>query len=534
MYKGRAPSPLLRRRGADSPPYDTMKTAEKGIGEATEEVKRFYVYELRDDTGKVFYVGKGKGKRASQHRAAAIKGVQLRVYHKIRKLWREGRDFEVVKVFFTSDEEKAHTEEIRLIAHYGRANLSNLTDGGEGLSGYRLTRQACARRSASHLGKVVAASVGVSISKTKLGDRALSDGDVEKMKNLRSEGKTWREIGAAFNVSKSTARRRIGKPDKSRPAGLVNIQPYRKLTAEIVLEIRQRYSQGDTITNMALDYLVSITTMHSVVHFNSWRNVEGPHDDACRRIVVKTGAKEGTNPTAKLTAREVYEMRVLHRSGETSTNIAEAYGVSIGAACFAIKGITWSNVPFPEKTEADERIAKKRKFGRFTLSEEDVVAIRALYAEGYGSIKIAKIHGLTPQKVVRAVKGECWSHIPGSLEMRPNGVVLSDSDVLAIRLGHFQGKGYPTLARMFNTSTTRIRKIVSGELFPDAPFPENYKVRRYKPLDDDLVLKMRWMVGQGRSQASVTRELGVEASVGRRAIVGTTHSHLPLKVCDEP
>jgi hypothetical protein len=94
----------------------------------------FYVYELRDENAKVFYVGKGKGKRAYQHRHRAKAGDNTHRAHKIRAIWQRGADFTVTIVFKTSDEQEAFTEEKRLIAFYGRENLTNKTDGGDGPS----------------------------------------------------------------------------------------------------------------------------------------------------------------------------------------------------------------------------------------------------------------------------------------------------------------------------------------------------------------------------------------------------------------
>ena len=57
------------------------------------------------------------------------------VYNKIRKLWSEGRGFIRCVVFETNDESIAFTKEKELIALYGRQNLTNMTDGGEGQTG---------------------------------------------------------------------------------------------------------------------------------------------------------------------------------------------------------------------------------------------------------------------------------------------------------------------------------------------------------------------------------------------------------------
>lgn len=90
----------------------------------------FYVYEhIRPDTGRVFYVGKGKGRRA---------------------YWRNGRNrywsaiasahgFEVVIVSSGLSEQEAFELEVKLISQHGRSNLANYTNGGDGASGAKKT-----------------------------------------------------------------------------------------------------------------------------------------------------------------------------------------------------------------------------------------------------------------------------------------------------------------------------------------------------------------------------------------------------------
>lgn len=97
--------------------------------------QNFYVYEhWRPDTGLPFYVGKG-----ARGRAGSI--TTRNEYHKriVAKLKSLGLSLEVRKVFTYLDEDMAHTLEKTQIS-YWRArgiSLTNLTDGGEGTSGFR-------------------------------------------------------------------------------------------------------------------------------------------------------------------------------------------------------------------------------------------------------------------------------------------------------------------------------------------------------------------------------------------------------------
>lgn len=119
----------------------------------------FYTYiHRRADDGKVFYVGKGRGKRAwSRYR---------RNQYWLRTEARHGLHVEIVAHWST--EREAFDHEKLLIALYRAANhpLSNLTDGGDGPSGYRHTDETRAlfrarKISDEHRAKVSAANRGL-------------------------------------------------------------------------------------------------------------------------------------------------------------------------------------------------------------------------------------------------------------------------------------------------------------------------------------------------------------------------------------
>jgi len=121
----------------------------------------FYVYELVDPrkekeynpagdpskVSRVFYVGKGQGTRYQDHLQDAQrwndngrKGASKK-NAKIMKILMNKMKFSVNIVFKTENEEEAFEKERELISFYGRDNLVNLTDGGEGNCGYRFTEE---------------------------------------------------------------------------------------------------------------------------------------------------------------------------------------------------------------------------------------------------------------------------------------------------------------------------------------------------------------------------------------------------------
>jgi len=108
---------------------------------------RFYVYEhIRLDTMKPFYVGKGQGDRAYRHSCRNI-------YWK-RVVKKHG--YLIRFVAENLDEDLAFLTEIERIDQLRRlgVDLTNLSDGGEGQSGYSHSTETKAKMSLAHTGRV--------------------------------------------------------------------------------------------------------------------------------------------------------------------------------------------------------------------------------------------------------------------------------------------------------------------------------------------------------------------------------------------
>lgn len=109
----------------------------------------YYVYlHRKQTTGEIFYVGKGKDDRAYK-----LIGRNRWWKNIVKK-----HGYTVEFVCKGIPEEQAVLEEKRLIAEYGRLDLGtgclcNLTDGGEGSSGARVSEESRRKRSASLKGK---------------------------------------------------------------------------------------------------------------------------------------------------------------------------------------------------------------------------------------------------------------------------------------------------------------------------------------------------------------------------------------------
>ncbi len=107
-------------------------------------MKKYYVYSLVDDNGNVLYIGKGSGKRMFKHITIAKGNSKNRqcnpkLYNKIMSILNKG-GYVIPNIIFESiNEIECLNQEIEIIKNIGKENLCNLTDGGEGTSGYHLS-----------------------------------------------------------------------------------------------------------------------------------------------------------------------------------------------------------------------------------------------------------------------------------------------------------------------------------------------------------------------------------------------------------
>lgn len=148
----------------------------------------FYVYvHRRADNNAIFYVGKGKRDRATSQ--------QRNIYWK-RVVAKHGFYLEKVATGLTEDQ--AFSLEIDLIAFYGRRNLCNLTDGGEGRSG-----------------SVQSTETKSKISKTMLGVKK-SEKTKEKMKNAQNmpEARELRSLAMKGKIVSSNTRKKLSEKAK--------------------------------------------------------------------------------------------------------------------------------------------------------------------------------------------------------------------------------------------------------------------------------------------------------------------------------
>lgn len=131
----------------------------------------FYVYMYRDESGTPIYVGKGKDRRAWMHLNSKKKHPFT---NKLQKMIREGNDPQPEFICKDVDEEFAFFCEEEAIRKFGRKDLGtgtllNLTDGGEGVSGYKMSPEILKKMSEFQKGKILSEEHKKKISEARKG-----------------------------------------------------------------------------------------------------------------------------------------------------------------------------------------------------------------------------------------------------------------------------------------------------------------------------------------------------------------------------
>jgi hypothetical protein len=173
------------------------------------KVQDYYVYSHSTEKHGIFYVGKGNKNRIKTiHRKS-------NPYH-TRIVNKYGKENIIVRSMLCKSEQHALDLEVKLIAalRAGGVKLVNLTDGGEGMSGYNHSDETKAKIGAAHRGKVVSEETRVKLSEI---GKNISEETRAKMSARTHSEETKAKISASWSeerkvekslesIAKSTAK----------------------------------------------------------------------------------------------------------------------------------------------------------------------------------------------------------------------------------------------------------------------------------------------------------------------------------------
>lgn len=287
------------------------------------KTNKFYIYFYLDSNLNPYYIGKGSDNRAYDKNHIR-NGISFRPH-----------DDRIILIHTNLTEEKAFEYEKWYIREYGRIDLGtgiliNLTDGGEGSSGYQWTQEYKETR------------IGINHSNAKL-----SEEEVINIRKSASDGISFNSLAINFKMDITTiiaiCKGKIWKHISGPIAGI----DYKYKNGGVVLEeddvlkIRELAFHGQSYASIAKKYNIKDTTVRNICCGFLWKKIAGPI----------AGIDYENKISTCLTEIDICDIQNLICLGHTQRSIAKKYNVCEATISNIRKGKTHNKIY--KKVESD-------------------------------------------------------------------------------------------------------------------------------------------------------------------------------------
>lgn len=349
-----------------------------------------------------FYVGKGNGNRYLDHLKCLEKHYNLYFKNKLNKIIRNGfskSDIEKKIIILSNlNEEESFIIEKDLIKQIGRScnkkgNLVNLTDGGDGISGYVHSSKAKKKMSKEH------------------------KGEKNYMFGKHHSKETKKKIGQALKGRKSPmlgrhqseeARKKIGQAHKGE-----NHYMFGKHYSEEVKKKRSLVYRIENHPMFGKHHSEETKKKIGQAQMNEKNHMFGKHPSEetkkkrslALRIRNQLERENGEKHyNAKLTKGQVHQIHMLYRLNFLVKEISQEYNVNSATIYNILSGNSWEYV-----YEIFKKYSSKEHKKR--LSEKQVHQIHMLYRLHFSSKEISQKYKVLPITIYNIISGTTWLSI---------------------------------------------------------------------------------------------------------------------------
>lgn len=142
----------------------------------------------------------------------------------------------------------------------------------------------------------------------------------------------------------------------------------------------------------------------------------GPQkENMAQKVADGTQVRGGAHPASKLTDAMVEEIRERIEAGESSYKIAPDYSVAPSTIRAVMSGYSWKHSgppPRPGHGRGERASAAK-------LTDSIVLECRRRFTQGESANSLAKQFGIGTTAMLKAIRGETWSHLPNAVTVWP-------------------------------------------------------------------------------------------------------------------
>lgn len=245
----------------------------------------FYVYVIFRPNGIPCYVGKGKGQRADHHARFSHSKYLRNIFNKA------GGKLPVVKIREGLTDAEACSTEIAFIAAIGRIDLGtgplvNLCEGGQGVAGLYQSAEKSQRISAKLKGRKFTEEHLINMSLARMGIKRSPESVAKQKATIAGVPRPWisaalkgrpnpkvREAQLGRKSPEHSMRMKGNKLSVGKNTGASSNVP-RKLTADIIREIRLRAAAGEKHQAIASDYGIHKSQISLIHNRRTWAWVD--------------------------------------------------------------------------------------------------------------------------------------------------------------------------------------------------------------------------------------------------------------------